>query len=146
MREIKQFFFNADTLTRARDANIAQTTARQSLKARTTSTFNVFSEIFFALLQNHYCYYTHPPKHYKLKSRRSNIETFKFSPSISPCLFYTAHFLTTKPSAKKQQRSDDTLGNKKHLLKKICSIFRSIQRLKLIKNFSISPIAASYPP
>ncbi len=49
MREIKQVLFNADTLNQARGANIAQTTARQSFKAYTTSTFNAFSQIFFLL-------------------------------------------------------------------------------------------------
>ncbi|SSZ39154.1 Uncharacterised protein [Bartonella grahamii] len=49
MREIKQVLFNADTLNKARGANIAQTTARHSFKAYTTSTFNTFSQIFFLL-------------------------------------------------------------------------------------------------
>ncbi|WP_375621546.1 MULTISPECIES: hypothetical protein [unclassified Bartonella] len=49
MRETKQVLFNADTLNQARGANIAQTTARQSFKAYTTSTFNAFSQIFFLL-------------------------------------------------------------------------------------------------
>ncbi|WP_375626357.1 hypothetical protein [Bartonella sp. MU37NMGALS] len=49
MREIKQVLFNADTLNKARGANIAQTTAQQSFKACTTSTFNAFSQIFFLL-------------------------------------------------------------------------------------------------
>ncbi len=77
-------------------------------------------KIFLALLQNHHCSYTNPPKRYKLKpyAAISKIPHFLcLFRSILPyrfylfylCLFYHQHAFN-----RKQQRSPENFGHKNY--------------------------------
>ncbi len=105
---------------------------------------------FSCLLQNHHYGYTNSPKRYKLKPYAAISKVLHLLClfwSISPCRFYLCLFRHQHAFNRKQQRSHENFVHKKTTCRqKPTAYLAAYQRLKLIKNFSILTIAASYPP